>query len=137
MALQLSLDSHDPLPLYAQLERALKLAIATGSLAIGDRLPTVRQLAVDLQINANTVARVYAELERQGVLATRRGVGTFVLPPPAEASTASRAERHAELRALAERFLAEATSRGFTPQELLEQMHALCASLKEKSHGRR
>ncbi len=68
----------DPLPLYAQLERAIRVAIATGRLRRGDKLPTVRQLAVDLRINANTVAKVYGELERAGVLETQRGVGTFV-----------------------------------------------------------
>ena len=68
----------DPTPLYAQLERAIRAAIATGRLRASDQLPTVRQLAVDLRINANTVAKVYAELERAGVLETRRGVGTFV-----------------------------------------------------------
>ena len=66
------------MPLYAQLTRAIQFAIATGRLKIGDQLPTVRQLAVELRVNANTVAKVYAELERAGVLDTRRGVGTFV-----------------------------------------------------------
>ena len=73
-----SIDASDPLPLYAQLERAIRVAIATGRLGPGDKLPTVRQLAVDLRINANTVAKVYAELERARVLETQRGVGTFV-----------------------------------------------------------
>ena len=73
-----AIDAKDPTPLYAQLERAIRVAMATGRLQVGERLPTVRQLAVDLQINANTVAKVYGELERSGVLETRRGVGTFV-----------------------------------------------------------
>src|SRR3954463_12669477 len=86
----ISIDPQDATPIYAQLERALRAAIATGRLRPGDQLPTVRQLAVDLSINANTVARVYAELERAGVLETRRGVGSFVpaatarAPPPRE-----------------------------------------------------
>ena len=70
-------DAKHPTPLYHQLDRSIRFAIATGKLAIGDQLPTVRQLAVDLRINANTVAKVYAELERSGVVETRRGVGTF------------------------------------------------------------
>ena len=61
----------DPTPLYAQLTRAIQFAIATGKLRIGEQLPTVRQLAVDLRINANTVAKVYAELERTGILETQ------------------------------------------------------------------
>ena len=63
-----SVDPNDPTPIYAQLERGLRAAIATGRLKPGDQLPTVRQLAVELRVNANTVARVYAELERAGVL---------------------------------------------------------------------
>ena len=63
--------------MHAQLERGIRSAIAAGRLKAGDQLPTVRQLAVDLRVNANTVAKVYAHLERSGVLETRRGVGTF------------------------------------------------------------
>src|SRR5438132_819053 len=62
-------DSRSPTPLYAQLDRAIRAAIASGQINQGDKLPTVRQMAVDLRINANTVAKVYAELERAGVLA--------------------------------------------------------------------
>ena len=70
-----TIDEKDPTPLYAQLERAIRVAIATGRLNVGDKLPTVRQLAVDLKINANTVAKVYGELERSGVLETPAGGG--------------------------------------------------------------
>ena len=71
-----SIDQRDKTPIYAQLERGLRAAIATGRLRPGDQLPTVRQLAVELSINANTVARVYAELERSGVIETKRGIGS-------------------------------------------------------------
>ena len=70
-----AIDPTDATPIYAQLERALRAGIATGRLQPGEQLPTVRQLAVDLRVNANTVARVYAELERAGVIETRRGGG--------------------------------------------------------------
>jgi len=63
-----AIDARDKTPIYAQLERGLRAAIATGRLQTGDQLPTVRQLAVELRINANTVARVYSELERAGVI---------------------------------------------------------------------
>src|SRR5256885_4045010 len=96
------LDLSDPTPLYAQLERAIRVAIATGRLQAGDRLPTVRQLAVGLRVNANTVAKVYGELERARVLETRRGVGTFVLASRAEA--ASRRDREHRLAALGDKF---------------------------------
>src|ERR671931_2077637 len=80
-----SIDPRDATPIYAQLERGLRAAIAAGRLRVGDQLPTVRPLAVDLRVNANTVARVYADLEHEGVLETRRGVGTFVRASRAEA----------------------------------------------------
>src|SRR5258708_28278886 len=73
-----AIDPADRTPLHAQLERGIKAAIATGRLVVGEQLPTVRQLAVDLRVNANTVAKGYAYLERAGMLETRRGVGTFV-----------------------------------------------------------
>ena len=119
-----NIDARDPMPLYAQLERAIRFAIATGRLAVGDQLPTVRQLAVNLRINANTVAKVYAELERVGVVETRRGVGTFVRARDRVAGARRRvgaAERE-RLRALAERFLAEAVALGFSPAEVLEHL---------------
>ena len=83
-----AIDPHDPTPLYAQLDRAIRAAIASGRLRAGDRLPTVRQMAVDLRVNANTVAKVFGELERAGVVQTRRGVGTFIRARPDEGSTA-------------------------------------------------
>jgi GntR family transcriptional regulator len=124
MTLPLAIDPRDPLPLYAQLERGIKLAIASGALPVGAQLPTVRQLAVDLKINANTVAKVYSELERQDVLATRRGVGTFVTGPPAQAAQAPRRPT-THLRALAERFLAEAAGHGIAPHDLLHEIQRL------------
>ena len=89
------------MPLYAQLTRAIQFAIATERLKIGDQLPTVRQLAVELRVNANTVAKVYAELERAGVLETRRGVGTFVGARHFEAK--NRRDHEAILRELVDR----------------------------------
>lgn len=115
------IDTKHPTPLYHQLERAIKFAIATGKLAIGDQLPTVRQLAVDLRINANTVARVYGELERAGVLETRRGVGTFVHDRPGEA-VFNRRERERHLRELTDHFIAETHTRGFSIDEVIEHL---------------
>jgi GntR family transcriptional regulator len=117
------ISATDRTPLYAQLERAIRFAIATERLRVGERLPTVRQLAVDLRINANTVAKVYTELEREGVHETRRGVGTFVrtrdLPPVLRGR---RTDRERELRLLTDRFLSEATSLGFSLDEVLEYL---------------
>jgi GntR family transcriptional regulator len=111
------IDARDRTPIYAQLERALRAAIATGRLAPADQLPTVRELAVDLRINANTVARVYADLERAGVLETRRGVGTFV-SAAGRAEARPAAERSRRLKAFVTRVLADADAHGFTLDDL-------------------
>src|SRR5260221_11996055 len=100
-----AMDPADRTPLHAQLERGIKAAVATGRLKVGEQLPTVRQLAVELRVNANTVAKVYAYLERAGMLATRRGVGTFVAArteSPQEASL-----RRPELHRIVDRLVAE------------------------------
>src|SRR3954463_9298928 len=106
------INPRDPMPIYAQLERAIQLAVTAGRLRLGDQLPTVRQLAVELRINANTVARVYADLERGGIIETRRGVGSFVT------ATADKArpprEHEKRLRAFTTRVLAEAGAAGFS-----------------------
>ncbi|MEZ5316432.1 MAG: GntR family transcriptional regulator [Vicinamibacterales bacterium] len=113
----LALDHRHPTPLYAQLEQGIRGAIGTGRLGPGAKLPTVRQLAVDLRVNANTVARVYADLERAGVLETRRGVGTFVAAggPP-------RRGRDSDLRQLVRRTVDEAAALGFTTADLRREL---------------
>ena len=117
-----AIDAGDRTPIYAQLERGLRAAIATGRLRAGDRLPTVRQLAVDLRVNANTVARVYLELERAGVLETRRGVGSFVRAAPEKARPPREHDRR--LRAFVTRLLADADAAGFTLDDVLAELHA-------------
>src|SRR6187455_3287380 len=118
-----TIDVRDKTPLYAQLERGLRAAIASGRLNPGDQLPTVRQLAVDLRVNANTVAKVYAELEHQGVVDTRRGIGTFIAGLPM--TPMPKRQRTAELTALAERMLAEAVAAGFAPDDLVAQLQRI------------
>ena len=117
-----SIDPRDRTPIYAQLERGLRAAIATGRLGPGDQLPTVRQLAVDLQVNANTIARVYSELERAGVIETRRGVGSFISATPAQAHPPQQHERR--LRAFVTRVLADADAAGFTIGDVLAALQA-------------
>ena len=117
-----SLDTADATPIYAQVERGLRAAIAAGRLKPGDQLPTVRELAVELRVNANTVARVYSELERAGVFETRRGVGTFVRAGRTEARPAS--EHAKRLRAFATRVLSEGDAHGFTADEVIAALRA-------------
>jgi len=115
-----NIDPRDPTPIYAQLDRGLRAAIAAGRLHAGDQLPTVRQLAVDLRVNANTVARVYAELERDGVLETRRGVGSFVTATRLQARPP--AEHSRRLRAFVTRVLADAETANFTRDEVVAEL---------------
>ena len=117
------LDPRDPTPIYAQLDRALRAAIASGRLTVGDQLPTVRQLAVDLRVNANTIARVYLDLERAGVIETRRGVGSFIRASAAGARPVREHQRR--LRAIATRIAADAAAHGFTLDELVQQLTSL------------
>ena len=118
-----TVDARDPTPLHAQLERSIRVAVAARRLKPGDQLPTVRQLAVALRINANTVAKVYSQLERSGALETRRGVGTFIAD--GQEPERNDAARDAELRAIASRALADASARGFSATELRRALHAL------------
>src|SRR6266849_3206078 len=122
MAQTFTIDASHPMPPYAQLERSIRFAIATGRLGIGEQLPTVRQLAVELRINANTVAKVYAELERAGVVETRRGIGTFVTARPNEA--ASRRDRDRHLRELADHFITETHTRGFSIDDVIDHLQS-------------
>ena len=117
-----TIDTRDATPIYAQLERALRAAMATGRLRPGDQLPTVRQLAVELSINANTVARVYAELERAGAIETRRGVGSFVSAAGVQAPPPREQERR--LRAFVTRVLADADAAGFSKDDVIAALRA-------------
>ena len=115
----LSIDSRHPTPIHAQLSHAIRGAVATGRLAVGEQLPTVRQLAVDLRINANTVARVYLELERTGVVETRRGIGTFV---SARQPALPAKRREADLKPIVQRFLNEAAALGFDSDDVIRHL---------------
>src|SRR4051794_37137618 len=117
-----SLDARDATPLYAQLERARGAASAAGRLRAGDQLPTVGQRGVELRITPNPGARVYAALERNGILEPRRGVGSFVRASAAGARP--RHEHERRLRAFVTRLLADAAAGGFTPRELIAEIQS-------------
>ena len=113
------LDGHSGVPVYRQIIDQVLAGIAAGRLTPGDRLPTVRQVAVDLSINPNTVMRAYRELEIRGVLDTQQGTGTFVAQNQVETDEVERRKR---LSQLVDEFTARAGSAGFTIGELLEEL---------------
>jgi len=120
MSAPVTIDAKDPTPLHAQLEHGIRVAIATGRLQPGDQLPTVRQFAVDLRVNANTVAKVYLALEREGVLATKRGVGTFITD--AVPRSAHDGHRERRLKALIDQLLMDTAALGYSPDEVAKHL---------------
>lgn len=119
---QFRLDVHSGVPVYRQIIDQVIGGIATGALAAGDQLPTVRQLAVDLSVNPNTVIRSYRELEIRGVLETQQGTGTFIGQQKPQRDDA---ERRRRLNQLVGDFVARAGSAGFTVEDLVEELQAL------------
>lgn len=111
----LKIDPRSPVPIYLQLVEEFKKAVAYGFLQAGDQLPSVRELAVQLTLNPNTVARAYQELERLGVVASQRGRGTFVAEGAAERA---RHEQKARVAEMARRLVRESRSLGLPDDEL-------------------
>jgi GntR family transcriptional regulator len=116
------LDLRSGVPVYRQIIDQVRAGVASGTLTAGDQLPTVRQLAVDLAINPNTVLRAYRELELGGLLETQQGTGTFITQKKVKRDEAERAR---QLSQLAGEFLARAGAAGFTVEELLEQLREM------------
>src|SRR6201997_954663 len=112
------LDLHSGVPVYRQIIDQVLGGMAAGTLAPGDQLPTVRQVAVDLSINPNTVVRAYRELEIRGVLETQQGTGTFISHQKVEPDEV---ESQRQLTQLVGEFVARAGAAGFTIEELQEQ----------------
>lgn len=116
---QFALDLHSGVPVYRQIIDQVRGGMASGSLGSGDQLPTVRQLAVDLEINPNTVMRAYRELELGGLLETHQGTGTFISDKKVEKKSA---ERERQLDQMAGEFAARAGAAGFTVEEVIERL---------------
>lgn len=121
----LFVDDASVLPVYAQLQQQFIAAIGRGELRRGEQLPSVRDVAATLGINPNTVNRAYAELERDGMVATRRGRGTFV----ASARSASDVKRLVEI---AERFVSHARSLGYEGTQIVASVRDAVARSKER-----
>ena len=126
------IDPSSAEPVYAQIVRQVKEAVATGGLKPGDRLPTVRDLAMQLVLNPNTVAAAYREMERTGLVNTQRGRGTFIaeLAPPDAASVRRRlAREHMHT------FLTEAMHLGLTEEECIELLRSEAKRFRLKESG--
>ena len=116
------LDLHSGMPVYRQIMDQVRGGIASGALTAGDQLPTVRQLAVDLEINPNTVVRAYRELEFGGLIETHQGTGTFI---SAQKMKRADAERDRQLTQIVGDCVARAGAAGFTVDELIEALRGL------------
>jgi len=127
---RIRLDEHSGVPVYRQIIDQVRGGVANGALQTGDQLPTVRQLAVDLAINPNTVVRAYRELELGGLLETNQGTGTFVR---AQEITGSKQERARQLAQIVSDCLARAGAAGFTVQDLMEELRQVA---REPAHRR-
>ena len=125
------LDSRSGVPLYRQLMDQVQAGLASGALQAGSQLPTVRQLAVDLAINPNTVLRAYRELEIRGMLDTQQGTGTFIAERKVKPDDAERGRR---LEQLVDEIAARAGAGGFT---LVEVTAALARRVTEGENKRR
>jgi GntR family transcriptional regulator len=131
----ISVDPALPTPIWSQIEEAVRVLVATGGLARGEVLPSVRELARELRINPNTAAKAYQRLVEAGVVETRRGEGTFVAERPPTLSAAARARR---LREAAARYVAQARASGAAQDEAAAALEAAWNdSGKERKGGRR
>ena len=126
---QLKLDLRSGVPVYRQIVDQVRTGVAAGTLTAGDQLPTVRQLAVDLAINPNTVMRAYRELELGGLLETHQGTGTFIRNKKIIKNSG---EHERQLTQLANEFTARAGAAGFTVEELLERLRELAPQSKQR-----
>ena len=126
------LDLKSGVPVYRQIIDQVHGARASGAVRPGDQLPTVRQLAVDLAINPNTVVRAYRELELTGALTTHQGTGTFITNAKVEQTTA---ERERKLDQLVGEFVSRAGREGFTVKELRNRLKEIVN--QENGNGNR
>jgi GntR family transcriptional regulator len=114
--MQIKIDFRSSVPIYVQIMEQIRLMVANGELKQGDQLPTVRQLATDLRVNFNTIARAYRMLDEAGLISTQHGRGTYIWEQPSE-ETQQRL-RQQGLDGITQRYLVEASRLGFKPTEV-------------------
>jgi len=134
MAFAFSITAGAASPIFRQLVDQVRLAVATGRLAPGDPLPSVRSLAERLLVNPNTIAKAYAELSRDGVIESLHGKGIFVALPR---QMYTKAERLRRISPAVDTLVNEGVSLGFTPEELIESLRQRLAKLDLPESPRR
>ena len=130
--MEIQVDHESGMPIYAQIMEQIKHLVATGRLKPGDQLPTIRQLAVDLRVNPNTVVHAYHELDSQGVISTQQGRGTFIAARPDEGRLAEM--RRDRLRAILRGALLQVLSLGYKEEEIKRAFEAQLEEWKENQH---
>jgi GntR family transcriptional regulator len=115
-SMQIKLDFRTGIPIYVQIIEQIKHLVETGVLRPGDQLPTVRQLAADLRVNFNTVARAYRLLDEAGIISTQHGRGTYILDDSTHEY--SQVQRTQALEEITRQYLADAAHLEFTPEEV-------------------
>ena len=115
-----SVDFSSGVHVYKQIINTIYTAIGTGELREGDKLPTIKELAEQLEVNPNTIAKSYRELELKGVIASKRGNGSFISANQSNAITLTDEEKEIRLNNLFSRVIAEAKNEGITEDELME-----------------
>ena len=114
--MKLYIDQESRVPIYVQIEDSIHSLIAAGQLQPGEQLPTIRELAAQIRVNLNTVARAYLELDREGVISTQRGKGTFVTGVPDKEQIERK--RQKLLHSIINSALEEAQNLGYSPSEI-------------------
>ena len=117
------LDSKSGVPIYRQIQDQIRYGIASGLLDAGEQLPTVRALAVELSVNPNTVIKAYSDLEREGMLTTEQGTGTFVGSQRTPGLSEQR--RQSKLESLCSEFLSQVARYGFSPEDVVHTIGLL------------
>ena len=117
-----SVDFSSGVHVYKQIINLIYTAIGNGELKEGDKLPTIKELAGKLEVNPNTIAKSYRELELKGVIASKRGNGSFISGNQSKTVTLTDAEKETRLNNLFSRVIAEANNEGITEDELMDHI---------------
>ena len=131
--MKLNVNSESSVPIYIQIEESIHSLIAAGQMQPGEQLPTIRELAADIRVNLNTVARAYFELDREGVISTQRGKGTFVSGVPDQKQIERK--RQKLLHSIISTALEEAHRLGYSTSEIKEVVQEEIISWAEETQS--